>query len=72
VIDACYPKACTGDSDGLICPVANGRVGHCCGKTCTDLFEDSMNCRACGVRCPEHQVCRDGDCVAASQPDGAK
>ena len=72
LIDSCLPRACTGESDGLLCPGAGGQVGHCCGQTCTNLFEDSMNCRACGVRCPEHQECRDGECVPAPQPSGAR
>jgi hypothetical protein len=68
VIDACFPKACGDADDGLVCPRGSGQIGHCCGKACVDLFEDSANCRACGVRCPEHQECRDGECVAQTTP----
>jgi hypothetical protein len=66
VIDACYPRACSGDTDGLLCPdPAGGKLlGHCCGQVCADLFADKNNCRACGVRCGAGEVCKNGDCLA--------
>jgi hypothetical protein len=65
VIDACYPKACGGESDGMLCPgSADGQIGHCCDQVCTDLFTDSNNCRACGVRCNSGEVCKNGECRA--------
>ncbi len=65
VIDACLPQTCNGDGDGLLCPMATGRqVGHCCAGSCIDLFADSSNCRACGLRCAPGQACKNGECEA--------
>ena len=65
VLDSCLPRVCEGD--GLLCPAPGGQLGHCCGQACTDLFEDSNNCRACGVRCPAGQACHGGECVSEAQ-----
>lgn len=65
-LDACLPKACSGDGDGLLCPAPGGQLGHCCGRVCTDLFEDRENCRACGVHCGPGQICQAGECVVPS------
>jgi hypothetical protein len=65
VLDACFPRDCGADSEGLFCPSpGGGQLGHCCGQVCTDLFGDKNNCRACGVRCAEGQVCKSGECAA--------
>jgi hypothetical protein len=72
LIDACFPRVCTGGNDGFLCPLPAGQVGHCCGQACADLFEDTANCRACGVRCPEGQDCHDGECGATSPSRGTK
>jgi len=66
VIDACFPRVCSGDNDGVLCPTAKGgELGHCCGKVCANLFEDKDNCRACGVHCAAGEICRSGDCAPA-------
>jgi Stigma-specific protein, Stig1 len=64
-VDACYPRVCRGDNDGLLCPdPAGGKLlGHCCGQVCADLFADPHNCRACGVHCAAGEICKSGDCV---------
>jgi hypothetical protein len=65
VLDACYPRECGADSEGLLCPTTTpGLLGHCCGQACTDVFNDKNNCRACGVQCAAGQACRAGECVA--------
>jgi len=64
VIDACYPRACGAGSDGQLCPGnVDGQIGHCCGDTCRDLFTDTDNCRACGLRCNPGESCKGGECV---------
>jgi hypothetical protein len=69
LIDACFPRACAGDNDGVLCPLGNGTdMGHCCGKTCSDLFEDHENCGACGVICAPSERCISGECGAAPAP----
>jgi hypothetical protein len=66
VVDACFPRACSGDNDGMLCPEPAGErlLGHCCGPVCADLFADRNNCRACGVRCSPGEVCKNGDCAS--------
>jgi hypothetical protein len=63
-MEACYPIACAGDTDGQLCLVADKIMGHCCGQVCADLFSDKNNCRACGVRCPPGELCKNSECVA--------
>jgi hypothetical protein len=65
VMESCIPRACTADSEGLLCPNPKGaELGHCCGQVCTDLYEDHDNCRACGVRCAIGEACKNGECAA--------
>jgi hypothetical protein len=69
LIDACFPRVCAGDNDGVLCPLGNGAdVGHCCGKTCSDLFEDHDNCGGCGVTCAPAERCVSGECGAPPAP----
>ncbi|HMA91172.1 MAG TPA: hypothetical protein VKP30_00740 [Polyangiaceae bacterium] len=39
-----------------------------CGTQCTDLQRDQYNRGACGIACPEGQVCRNGQCGQACEP----
>jgi hypothetical protein len=45
------------------CPSEFGFQEVACGNACTVLSLDSKNCGACGVVCPEEQVCANGACV---------
>jgi hypothetical protein len=64
-MESCIAKACAGDNDGVLCPTAQGgELGHCCGKVCSDLFEDRDNCGVCGKRCAPSEACKNGECSA--------
>ncbi len=62
-VDACLPRRCGPDGDGLLCPSPTpGVPGDCCGGRCVDLFSDGEDCGACGRRCGPGQQCQGGSC----------
>jgi formylglycine-generating enzyme required for sulfatase activity len=54
---SCLGGTCT--SGACICPA--GR--DLCSSECTDLTRSQTDCGACGIRCPETQVCAQSRCV---------
>eukprot|EP00897_Mesotaenium_endlicherianum_P008151 jgi/Mesen1/7364/ME000381S06597 len=42
-------------------PFGNGTT---CGKTCTDITSDELNCGACGTLCSVNEICCASTCVA--------
>lgn len=56
------PRGVCGTSDDD-CDGAVDSDAMMCGGTCTRTSRDSLNCGACGVRCPSGRACGDGRCI---------
>ncbi len=63
--ETCSGGSCVPLTMGCIPPPMGGNPGLVpCNRRCTDPFNDSQNCNACGNVCAANTGCVDGQCVA--------
>ena len=66
---SCEPVASCGlAAPGTSCPLSAIAEGICCGGECVDPA-GGLNCRACGLTCPQGTICAAGECA---MPDGGE